>query len=150
MVFSLSSDEKQTFRANYEETVNKLTSREGGEEGVSHDQDVLLDTTRSLDAEEKDMIHRHQQDLKDFDVNVVLSLDQKVNARIICDKNNLVIDFVTHFLLQVSDQQQTLEAAGVPGFYVTNNTSDIKLQMHLLDLIHRLEEKEKSEFMDDG
>jgi hypothetical protein len=40
--------------------------------------------------------------------------------------------------LQVSDQQVTLEKAGVPGFFVTNNPLDIKVQMYLLDFILRL------------
>jgi len=46
--------------------------------------------------------------------------------------------------VKVSDQQQTLEAAGVPGFYVTNKPNDIKVQMHVLDLIQRLQEREKT------
>ena len=63
---------------------------------------------------------KHEAEIKEFDIGVVLQLDQKV-----------------------SDQQQTLESAGVPGFYVTNNPMDIKVQMHLLDLIQRLAEREK-------
>jgi len=39
---------------------------------------------------------------------------------------------------KVTDQQQTLEQAGVPGFYVTTNSLEIKVQMHLLDFILRL------------
>ena len=54
--------------------------------------------------------------------------------------NRIEFELVT----RPGDQQQTLESAGVPGFYVTNKPDDIKLQMHLLDLIQRLEEKEKS------
>ena len=43
---------------------------------------------------------------------------------------------------QVMDQQVTLEKAGVPGFYVTNNPSEIRLQMHLLDFIIRMSTQE--------
>lgn len=39
---------------------------------------------------------------------------------------------------QVADQQQTLEQAGVPGFYIATNPLEIKVQMHLLDFILRL------------
>lgn len=39
---------------------------------------------------------------------------------------------------QVRDQQSTLEKAGVPGFYVTDNSKEIKIQMYLLDFIIRL------------
>ena len=39
---------------------------------------------------------------------------------------------------KVMDQQSTLEKAGVPGFFVTNNPTDIRLQMYLLAFILRL------------
>ncbi len=50
-----------------------------------------------------------------FDTNLVLELDQKV-----------------------AEQQVTLENAGVPGFRVTNNPTEVRVQMHLLDFIRRL------------
>ena len=40
--------------------------------------------------------------------------------------------------VQVSDQQLTLENAGVPGFRVTNNPTEIRLQMYILEFIARL------------
>lgn len=43
-----------------------------------------------------------------------------------------------HIILQVSDQQVTLEKAGVPGFFVTNKPIEVKVQMYLLDFILRL------------
>jgi hypothetical protein len=46
--------------------------------------------------------------------------------------------------MQVSDQQVTLEKAGVPGFFVTNNPLDVKVQMHLLDFILRLSKHQKN------
>ncbi|KAK5645669.1 hypothetical protein RI129_004133 [Pyrocoelia pectoralis] len=55
------------------------------------------------------------KELKQFDMSLVLQLDEKV-----------------------TDQQQTLEQAGVPGFYVTSNALEVKVQMHLLDFILRL------------
>lgn len=58
---------------------------------------------------------KHTQKLKETDIKLVLHLDQKVK-----------------------DQQMTLDRAGVPGFYVTDNPKDIKIQMHLLDFILRL------------
>jgi len=39
---------------------------------------------------------------------------------------------------KVSDQQVMLEKAGVPGFYVTNTPSEIRLQMYLLEFILKL------------
>lgn len=58
---------------------------------------------------------KHAKKLKETDMKLVLHLDQKVK-----------------------DQQSTLENAGVPGFYVTDNAKEIKIQMHLLDFILRL------------
>ena len=42
---------------------------------------------------------------------------------------------------KVMEQQVTLEKAGVPGFHVTNNAQELKLQMYLLDFITKLSEK---------
>ena len=39
---------------------------------------------------------------------------------------------------KVMDQQVLLEKSGVPGFYVTNNPQEVRLQMYLLDFIQRL------------
>ncbi|XP_037031626.1 gonadal protein gdl [Bradysia coprophila] len=58
---------------------------------------------------------KHAKRLKETDMKLVLHLDQKVK-----------------------DQQSTLEKAGVPGFYVTDNPKEITIQMHLLDFILRL------------
>ncbi|KAJ3633773.1 hypothetical protein MTP99_010698 [Tenebrio molitor] len=57
---------------------------------------------------------KQKDELKQFDMGLVLQLDQKV-----------------------ADQQQVLEQAGVPGFFVTTNTIEIKVQMHLLDFMLR-------------
>nr|CAD7424140.1 unnamed protein product [Timema monikensis] len=58
---------------------------------------------------------KHKDEMKATDMKLVLQLDQKV-----------------------SDQQVVLEKAGVPGFFVTNNPLDVKVQMYLLDFILRL------------
>lgn len=61
------------------------------------------------------LMKKHKEELKLTDMKLVLQLDQRV-----------------------SDQQVTLEKAGVPGFFVTNNPLDVKVQMYLLDFILRL------------
>ncbi|XP_044268413.1 gonadal protein gdl [Tribolium madens] len=58
---------------------------------------------------------KQKEELKQFDMGLVIQLDEKV-----------------------ADQQQVLEQAGVPGFYVTKNAVEIKVQMHLLDFMLRL------------
>ncbi|XP_044752709.1 gonadal protein gdl [Coccinella septempunctata] len=61
------------------------------------------------------IMKKHKEELKIFDMNLVLQLDEKVK-----------------------DQQQLLEQAGVPGFYVTANPVELKVQMFLLDFMLRL------------
>ncbi len=63
---------------------------------------------------------QHDEELRRKDMKIVLELDQKV-----------------------MDQQCTLERAGVPGFHVTNNPNDVRLQMYLLEFIIRLSEKQE-------
>ena len=55
---------------------------------------------------------RWAEQLRQHDMRLVTQLDQKV-----------------------SDQQVTLERAGVPGFYVTNNPVEVQVQMFLLEFI---------------
>ncbi|KAJ7309587.1 hypothetical protein JRQ81_007639 [Phrynocephalus forsythii] len=69
---------------------------------------------RELEAMEQ-RIHEEQQMM---DKKIVLELDQKV-----------------------MDQQSTLEKAGVSGFYITTNPQELTLQMNLLDLIQKLQQK---------
>ena len=58
---------------------------------------------------------KHTNNLRDTDKRIIAHIDQKV-----------------------VDQQSTLEKAGVPGFYITENPKEVKIQMHLLDFILRL------------
>ncbi|GAB6018679.1 hypothetical protein CHUAL_000355 [Chamberlinius hualienensis] len=61
------------------------------------------------------MQKRQQEEIRRMDMKLIMELDQKV-----------------------SDQQVTLEKAGVPGFFVTNNPTEIRLQMYILDFVQRL------------
>ncbi|XP_041976765.1 gonadal protein gdl [Aricia agestis] len=61
------------------------------------------------------LLRRQKEELKQTDMKLVIQLDQKV-----------------------SDQQDTLEKAGVPGFFVTSKPIEVKVQMYLLDFILRL------------
>lgn len=45
---------------------------------------------------------------------------------------------ITHLDQKVTDQQSTMQTAGVPGFMVTDNPKEIKVQMYILDMICRL------------
>ncbi|KAJ3604022.1 hypothetical protein NHX12_028763 [Muraenolepis orangiensis] len=43
---------------------------------------------------------------------------------------------------KVMDQQNTLEQAGVAGFFITTNPQELTMQMNLLELILKLQQKE--------
>ncbi|ALC44703.1 gdl [Drosophila busckii] len=58
---------------------------------------------------------KHKKKLLETDKKIVELMDQKVY-----------------------DQQSTLQKAGVPGFYFTQNPKEIKIQMFLLDFLLRL------------
>ncbi|NP_001403704.1 protein DGCR6 isoform 4 [Mus musculus] len=64
------------------------------------------------------MEHRIREEQQAMDRKIVLELDRKV-----------------------ADQQSTLEKAGVAGFYVTTNPQELTLQMNLLELIRKLQQR---------
>lgn len=72
-----------------------------------------------IEREKEAVIKRCDEEVKKKDMKIILELDQKV-----------------------MDQQVMLEKAGVPGFFVTNNKLDIRLQMYLLEFIIRLSHME--------
>lgn len=69
----------------------------------------------------KTMEKRFEEELKRRDMKIILEMDQKL-----------------------MDQQNMLEKAGVPGFFLTNNRQDVRLQMYLLEFINRLGSKENT------
>lgn len=101
------AEEKRAFESRYQASVcNEI------------DADAVLRLAAALDTEKAEMAERQKEELRKFDSNLVLQLDQKV-----------------------LDQQSTLEKAGVPGFHVTNNPQEQRVQMHLLTLISRLDRR---------
>lgn len=87
---------------------------------AEHEKEVAGWMEKITDAEELQHILalmkiKHRKKMKETDQKLILHLDAKVQ-----------------------DQQKTLEEAGVPGFYITDNPKEIKIQMHLVDFILRL------------
>ncbi|KPI97799.1 Gonadal protein gdl [Papilio xuthus] len=79
-------------------------------------QEMMKNTVpEQQEVQKTNLLRRHKEELKQTDMKLVLQLDQKV-----------------------SDQQDTLEKAGVPGFFVTSKPIEVKVQMYLLDFILRL------------
>lgn len=77
--------------------------------------DVFLQHQIAMQQQKEALLKRHQEETTRMDMKLIMELDQKV-----------------------SDQQVTLEKAGVPGFSVTNNSTEIRLQMYILEFIQRL------------
>ncbi|XP_048855962.1 protein DGCR6 isoform X1 [Brienomyrus brachyistius] len=70
-------------------------------------------------AETEALEQRVKEEQSMMDEKIVVELDQKV-----------------------VDQQTTLEKAGVPGFYRTTSSQELTMQMNLLELILKLQQKE--------
>ncbi|KAL4660397.1 protein DGCR6-like isoform X1 [Arapaima gigas] len=70
-------------------------------------------------AETEALDQRVKEEQRMMDEKIVVEMDQKV-----------------------VDQQSTLEKAGVPGFYRTTNPQELTMQMNLLELILKLQQKE--------
>jgi hypothetical protein len=72
-------------------------------------------TTDSTSPELARFDESSKEELRKMDMRIIMELDQ-----------------------QVSQQQMTLERAGVPGFAVTNKAEDIRMQMYVLDFINKI------------
>lgn len=90
--------------------------KEGLQSCKSHNL-ALLKSNQQTELEALEIRVREEQ--KMMDKKIVSEMDQKV-----------------------IDQQNTLEKAGVPGFYITTNPQELTVQMHLLELILKLQQKE--------
>ncbi|XP_022233855.2 gonadal protein gdl [Drosophila obscura] len=89
---------------------------------VVNEYEIEVNDWRAKIKDPEELLHilglmklKHSKKLVESDKKIIEILDQKVN-----------------------DQQSTLQKAGVPGFYVTENPKEIKIQMFLLDFILRL------------
>ncbi|XP_036383152.1 protein DGCR6 isoform X1 [Megalops cyprinoides] len=78
---------------------------------------AVLRTNQQAETEALEQRVREEQRM--MDEKIVVEMDQKV-----------------------VDQQTTLEKAGVPGFYITTNPQELMMQMNLLELILKLQQKE--------
>ncbi|TNM90238.1 protein DGCR6 [Takifugu rubripes] len=78
---------------------------------------ALLKTNQQAELEALEIRVKEEQRM--MDKKIVAEMDQKV-----------------------IDQQNTLEKAGVPGFYITTNPQELTMQMNLLELILKLQQKE--------
>uniref|UniRef100_A0A3Q1GIW7 DiGeorge syndrome critical region gene 6 n=1 Tax=Acanthochromis polyacanthus TaxID=80966 RepID=A0A3Q1GIW7_9TELE len=85
----------------------------------------------------QDLVRKHKDALlscksHNLDMELLLREEQRMmDKKIVAEIDQKVID-----------QQNTLEKAGVPGFYITTNPQELTMQMNLLELILKLQQKE--------
>uniref|UniRef100_A0A452IW89 DGCR6 protein n=1 Tax=Gopherus agassizii TaxID=38772 RepID=A0A452IW89_9SAUR len=97
----------------------------------------------------QEMFHKHkeaQQSCKPHNLPVLKAAQQReleaVEQRIREEQRLMDEKIVLELDQKVVDQQSTLEKAGVSGFYITTNPQELTLQMNLLELIRKLQQKE--------
>ena len=78
---------------------------------------------------------RMKEDRQQEDMRLVTQLDQKVS-----DQQVRKVSYLNP--PNCDDFKVTLERAGVPGFYVTNNPTEVQVQMYLLEFIVRIGNKD--------
>ena len=103
--------EKQFFQQRLEVLKNNTEEKREFHDSIQ----INNESAEEINVRENKMIDKHDKEIKKNDMKLVLQLDQKV-----------------------SEQQLTLERAGVPGFHVTNDPNEIRVQMYLIDMIQRL------------
>ncbi|CAG2179169.1 unnamed protein product, partial [Oppiella nova] len=81
--------------------------------------------------------HRMAQQDGSMNAEQVAHEERKLDRYIEDETNKIDMKTITELDQAVSEQQVTLERAGVPGFYVTNNPTEIRLQMYILEFIAR-------------
>lgn len=100
-------------------------------------------------ALKQDLARKHRQALqtcKSHNV-AVLKTNQRseteaLEQRVRDEQRMMDEKIVAEMDQKVLDQQNTLEKAGVPGFYITTNPQELMMQMNLLELILKLQQKE--------
>lgn len=100
-------------------------------------------------ALKQDLVKRHKdalQTCKSHNLALLKSNQQAeleaLEVRVREEQRMMDKKIVAEMDQKVTDQQNTLEKAGVPGFYVTTNPQELTMQMNLLELILKLQQKE--------
>uniref|UniRef100_A0A8C7ML67 DiGeorge syndrome critical region gene 6 n=1 Tax=Oncorhynchus kisutch TaxID=8019 RepID=A0A8C7ML67_ONCKI len=89
-------------------------------------------------ALKQDLVRKHKEALQVF----FHMLSKHPSFYITATELNYVDHIVVEMDQKVIDQQNTLEMAGVPGFYITTNPQELTMQINLLELILKLQQKE--------
>ncbi|XP_066500284.1 protein DGCR6 isoform X2 [Hoplias malabaricus] len=97
----------------------------------------------------QDLLRKHKQALQNCKSHnlAVLKTNQRteteaIEQRVKDEQRMMDEKIIAEMDQKVLDQQNTLEKAGVPGFYITTNPQEVTMQMNLLELILKLQQKE--------
>ncbi|CAB1321838.1 unnamed protein product [Coregonus sp. 'balchen'] len=100
-------------------------------------------------ALKQDLVRKHKEALqvcKSHNLAVMKTNQQgeteALESRVREEQRMMDEKIVVEMDQKVIDQQNTLEMAGVPGFYITTNPQELTMQMNLLELILKLQQKE--------
>lgn len=97
----------------------------------------------------QELVRKHKEALqscKTHNLSVLRAAQQReleaLELRVKDEQRMMDEKIVLELDQKVVDQQNTLEKAGVPGFYITTNPQELTLQMNLFELILKLQQKE--------
>ncbi|KAF4110394.1 hypothetical protein G5714_009646 [Onychostoma macrolepis] len=100
-------------------------------------------------ALKQDLVRKHKQALQTCKSHnlAVLKTNQRaeteaLDQRVKEEQRMMDEKVVAEMDQKVLDQQNMLEKAGVPGFYITTNPQEVMMQMNLLELVLKLQQKE--------
>ncbi|KAK7136412.1 hypothetical protein R3I94_014909 [Phoxinus phoxinus] len=100
-------------------------------------------------ALKQDLVRKHKQALQTCKSHnlAVMKTNQRaeneaLDQRVKDEQRMMDEKIVAEMDQKVLDQQNTLEKAGVPGFYITINPQEVMMQMNLLELVLKLQQKE--------
>ncbi|KAG1927437.1 protein DGCR6 [Pimephales promelas] len=103
----------------------------------------------SVSALKQDLVRKHKQALQTCKSHnlAVLKTNQRaeneaLDQRVKEEQRMMDEKIVAEMDQKVLDQQNTLEKAGVSGFYITTNPQEVMMQMNLLELVLKLQQKE--------
>ncbi|CAF0945463.1 unnamed protein product [Brachionus calyciflorus] len=89
-------------------------------------------------------------EIRPHHLNIVQSANKReldaFDKRMTNELHRLDVKIIQDFDNKVLEQQETMNQAGVPNFFVTQNPNDIKMQMFLLKMIQKLSEIKMPEF----
>ncbi|XP_061624670.1 protein DGCR6 isoform X2 [Phyllopteryx taeniolatus] len=108
-----------------------------------------LETVIAAKALKQDIARKHKEALlscKSHNLALLktnqLGEQEALEIRVREEQRMMDKKIVSEIDQKVTDQQNTLEKAGVPGFYITANPQELTMQMNLLELILKLQQKE--------